>query len=191
MRNLCRDQLLIEGELCVLHRVVGRGENRIDLLRNQRIHRRIEFVRGRTRLLDVANAVCIEVSLCILNRLLGAVLALGIQKANILGVRVGRENQLHDCIRVQAVRGAGDIAARCVQILHELCADRIGNRREDNRCLGMALDRGLHNLCRRRCERNNHIDLVVEEFCRHLIQGRGIALAVQRVGLVLIANFVV
>ena len=133
----------------------------------------------------------VEVSLCVLNRLLGAILALGIQKAHILGFRVGRKNQIHDCIRVQAVRGAGDVAARCIQILHELCADRVGNRGKDNRCLGMTLDRGLHNLCRRRCERNDHIDLVVEELRRHLVQRRGVTLPVQRVGLVLIANFVV
>ena len=74
MRDPRFEELLIDAELCLLDRVVGRSKYGIDALCDECIGGCLYLIRLRTGLLDVLDALSIEVLLRILDRLLRGVL---------------------------------------------------------------------------------------------------------------------
>ena len=74
MRDPRLEELLIDAELGLLNRVVGRCKYRIDALCDECIGSRLYLIGLRTGLLDVLDALSIEVLLRILDRLLRGVL---------------------------------------------------------------------------------------------------------------------
>ena len=78
-------------------------------------------------MLDVCDALFVQIGLGAGNGRRRGILPGIIQKTDLRRIRVGRKDQIHNGCGIQIVGGSGHVAARCFQRLHEPCADRVGN----------------------------------------------------------------
>ena len=83
-------------------------------------------------MLDVCDALFVQICLGAGNGRRRGILTGIIQKADLCRIRVGRKDQIHNGCGIQIVGGSGHVAARCFQRLHESCANRVGNSGKHN-----------------------------------------------------------
>ena len=177
LRDLGIEELLVDGELGSHDGVVGRGEDGVDLLGDERVDGGGDFIGGGAGLFHAADALALEVGLRVLNRLLGGILALGVEQANGLGVRVLGEHQVEQALGVERVARAGDAAAGRVERIDNASADRVRHGGENDGDLGV-LSGGLHDLHGRGRDRDDEVHTLADELGADLVERRGVALTV-------------
>ena len=177
LRNLGIEELLIDGELGSHDGVVGRGEDGVDLLGDERVDGGGNFIGGGAGLFHAADALALEVGLRVLDRLLGGILALGVEQADGLGVRVLGEHQVEQALGVERVARAGDAAAGRVERIDNAGADGVRHGGEDDGDLRV-LGGGLHDLYGRGRDRDDEVHALADELGADLVERRGVALTV-------------
>ena len=187
MRDPRLEELLIDTELCLLDRVVGRCKYRIHALCDECIGGCLYLIGLRTGLLDVLDALSIEIRLRILDRLLRGVLRVGVQKSDIICIRIHGQHEIHDRVRVQRIRGSGNVGARRIHGRDQLRRYRIRYGGEYHRDI-LAFHCGLYDLCRRGRDRDDDVYIIRNQLTRDLVQYRCVALTIEGVILIVEAD---
>ena len=126
------------GQLGGLDGVVGGGEHRVHLAQHG-VDGGNDLVGGGARLLQIGDALLVQIGLGLLNGGGAVHLGGGVQQAHRLDVRVGRQHHVQQQLYVQRVAGAGDIVD-AGEVGHLRVADGAVDHR------GLALLRHGHHL---------------------------------------------
>ena len=171
-------EFFIDGKLRRHNCIIGRCEYRIHAFRDQRICRGGYFILRRPCFFNGLNPLLFQDLFRVGNRLRGRILALGIQQADLLCIRILSKNQIHNGFCIQGVRSPGNIGARCIQAVHQFRSDRIRNGRKYNRNV-LSLCCRLHDLGGRRRHRHDQIHIVTDQLGGDLVQGSPVSLSVK------------
>ncbi len=180
MRDAGVDELLIDRELCAHDRVVGGRKDCVHAVCNQRIDGLGDLIVVGAGLLVIGDSLFVKICLRIGDRLRRGILRGGVQEADVVGIPILREDQIHDRIGVQRIGGTGDVPAGRVIGRNKACAHRIRDSREDDRGIGV-LESGLGIESGGSCDADDDIDAVIFQLCHLLLQKGLIALAVEEV----------
>ena len=173
-------QLFKDGQLGAHHGVVSGGEDGLYLLADEGVHSGADLVGVGAGLFHIGDVVCIQIGLGLLNGLLGGVLGLGVQQANLLDVGVHGHHHIENHVGVQGIAHAGDIAAGGVHAAYQLGGNgvRHGGKDDGDALLG---DHRLHDLGGGGGDGDHHVHAVVHQLGGDLVQGGAVSLAVEGV----------
>ena len=151
--------------------VVGRGEHGVHTGGDERGGGGDDLVVGVRGLLDVLDALCVKVCLCVRDGLGGVRLIEGVEQANLGDVRVLGEHHIHDELGVERVARAGHIVDA-----GELGGLGVGDGGVDDRRLGLLGGEG-GNLRGGGSDGNDGVHAVGDGLIAQLLEDGLIALA--------------
>ena len=171
-----REQL-VDGEFRGHDRVVGRGKDRVHAVGDQRLGSEGDFVHRGAGALNEFHALLLQKFLRGGNGGGGGVLTQVIQQADLGGLLIGGEDQIHDGGGVQKIGGAGEVAARDFEALDKARAHGIGDGGEDDGDL-VVLGGGLHGHGDRGRDADHQVNALGDEVRDDLVHNVRVGLAV-------------
>ena len=141
----------IDRELGLHDGVVGRGEDGLHAVGNERLRGQRDFVYACAGAFDDLHALVLQVCLCAFDGARGRVLAEVIQKADLLELGVLDKHEVHDGCGVKIIGRAGKVAARGFERVHKSDRNGVGNSGEDDGRAGLFGGR-LHGHGDGRCD---------------------------------------
>ena len=109
VRDAVDGKVLSDGHFSGHDHVVGRGEHGVHTGGDERGGGGDDLVVGVRGLLDVLDALCVKVCLCVRDGLGGVRLIEGVEQADLGDVRVLSEHHIHDELGVERVARAGNV----------------------------------------------------------------------------------
>ena len=149
----------VDRELGLHDGVVGRGEDSLHAVGNERLRGQRDFVYACAGAFDDLHALVLQVSLCAFDGARGGVLTEVIQKADLLELGVLDKHEVHDGCGVEVVGGAGKVAARGFEGVNQTNGNGVGNGGEDDGGAGLFGGR-LHGHGDGRCDRDEKVRIV-------------------------------
>ena len=138
-------------------------------------------------MLNICDALLVQIGLCTGNGRCRGILPGVIQKTDLRCVRVGRKDQIHNGCGIQIIGGSGHVAARGFQRLHKPRADGVGDGGKDDRRPAVLRGR-LHAHGDRGGDADEKICAVALEVRDDLLHDRRIRIAVIIIDLELCAG---
>ena len=167
----------IDRQLGLHDRVVGRGEDSLDTVRDQRLRGKRNFIDARAGALNDLDTLVFQICLCAFNGACGGVLTEVIEKTDLLKVRVLDKHEVHHGCGIQVVGRAGEVAARSFQRIDQTDGDGVRDGGEDDGRAGF-LGCRLHCHRDRRCNRDKQVRVVCLEVRDDLGHQIGVCVAV-------------
>ncbi len=187
------DKFLIDGEFRRHHVVVGGRKYRLRAGGEQGVRGKGDFPVVGARLFHHGDALSFTIGFGGGDGGGGRVLTLVVEQSHRLDIGVCGKHQIKDRIRIQSVRSAGNVGARCIHGCHKPCAHRIGDCGEHHGnqtavvprifCRGI-----LHDHGNRRGNRDDEVHIGGDQICGDLVHGGGVRLPVVGVILVIKEN---
>ena len=168
MRDACVSKGLVNSELCLHDGVIGRGEHGVYTVGNECLCGERDFFGGRCGALYIFNTFVVEVRLCVLDGGGGGILSYVVQKADLLGIGVLGEDEVHNRVGIEVIGGARHVAARLFKGSDKTRADRVGHGGEHDRRFAV-FGCGLHRHGDRGRDTDHEIYVIGCKVCDDLI----------------------
>ena len=168
---------LVDRELGLHDRVVGRGEDGVDAVGNKSLGGYHDLVDSGAGALNVAYALGGEILLGCGDRRGGAVLAHVVEKADLGSIGILGEYEIHHGVGIKEVGGAADVVARLIKGIDESGGERIGYGGKDHGDL-VILSSRLHRHSDGGRDSDHQVNVARDKVGDYLVEDVGVCVAV-------------